>query len=80
VLTTTNHEASYTAPLDLTTGSATIRSSPKVRWAIYGHTHQVGRYQVGPITAYGTPLGYPRERRGIEAEALIQSRIGWIEL
>ncbi|MBK6683536.1 MAG: metallophosphoesterase [Deltaproteobacteria bacterium] len=57
-----------------------IRSSDKVRWAIYGHTHQVGRYQLGPITAYGTPLGYPRERRGLDAEALLKSRIGWIEL
>jgi len=31
VLTTTNHEASYTASHDLTPGSATIRISPKVR-------------------------------------------------
>lgn len=56
-----------------------IRRSPKVRWSIYGHTHQVGRYQVGPVVAYGTPLGYPRERRGLSDEALLESRIGWIQ-
>ena len=58
----------------------TIRSSSKVSTAVYGHTHMVGRYDLDGLLAYGTPLGYPRERRGLPPDELATSRIGWIDV
>ena len=58
----------------------TIRRSPKVRTVVYGHTHVVGRHELDGLLAYGTPLGYPRERRGLPADQLADTRIGWIDI
>lgn len=58
---------------------AAIRKSPKVRTAVYGHTHVVGRYELGDLVAYGTPLGYPRERRGLSPDQVAETRVGWID-
>ena len=58
----------------------TIRQSSKVRTAVYGHTHVVGRYELDGLLAYGTPLGYPRERRGLPQGQLAETRIGWIDV
>lgn len=55
-----------------------IKSSSKVKTAVYGHTHFVGEHEVGAIRVYGTPLGYPRERKGLSEEEIIRTRIGWI--
>jgi predicted phosphohydrolase len=55
-----------------------IKSSHKVKTAVYGHTHVVGEHAVGDIRVYGTPLGYPRERRGLTDEEIVKTRIGWI--
>lgn len=57
----------------------TILSSPKMRVAIYGHTHTVGEHQVAGLRVFGTPLGYPRERVGLSPEEVVRTRIGWIE-
>lgn len=57
-----------------------IRCSHKVTTAVYGHTHVVGRYDLDGLVAYGTPLGYPRERRGLPDSQLASTRIGWIEI
>jgi predicted phosphohydrolase len=57
-----------------------IRSSAKVRSAVYGHTHNPGRFVVDGVHVLGTPLGYPMERRGQSKDDLIRTRIGWIEL
>lgn len=57
-----------------------ISSGEKVRVAIHGHTHIIGEAMIGPIRVYGTALGYPRERHGVDAAALIDTRIGWIDL
>jgi putative phosphoesterase len=57
-----------------------IKSSNKVRWSIYGHTHRVGAHDIGGVRSYGTPLGYPRERKGITEAELLETRIGWIEV
>lgn len=57
-----------------------IKSSDKVRCAIYGHTHMVGDFDVDGLRVYGTPLGYPRERKGIEIGDVPKTRIGWIEI
>jgi predicted phosphohydrolase len=55
-----------------------IKGAPKVKTAVYGHTHFVGEHAVGSIRVYGTPLGYPRERRGLSEEDIVRTRIGWI--
>lgn len=55
-----------------------IRSVPKVKTVVYGHTHVVGEHAVGEIRVFGTPLGYPRERRGLSEEDILRTRIGWI--
>lgn len=55
-----------------------IQSGEKVTTVIYGHTHVVREHQVGKLRVYGTPLGYPRERKGLSVEEIIKSRIGWI--
>jgi 3',5'-cyclic AMP phosphodiesterase CpdA len=55
-----------------------IKSSPKVRNAVYGHSHVVGEHAIGDIRVYGTPLGYPRERLGLSEEDVLKTRIGWI--
>jgi Icc-related predicted phosphoesterase len=58
-----------------------IRRGTKVRAAIYGHTHVLGRKVVGGIPVYGTPLGYPHEReRFTPGDDITQTRIGWLEL
>lgn len=57
-----------------------VRSSRKVRAAIYGHTHRPGAFEVGGIRVHGTPLGYPRERRKLDPETIPERAIGWIEL
>lgn len=57
-----------------------IKSSPKVITAVYGHTHIVGEHSVGGLRVYGAPLGYPRERKGLEADEVVRTRIGWIRL
>ena len=57
----------------------TIIGSAKVRTAVYGHTHLIGSFDVRGIRVFGTALGYPRERRGLDDEALARTRIGWIE-
>lgn len=57
-----------------------IKSSPKVRHAIYGHTHIVGDHDVDGVRVFGTALGYPRERHGIDDEGLKRTRVGWIAL
>lgn len=57
-----------------------IRAAPKVRAAIYGHTHVGGDVEIDGLRVYGTPLGYPRERIGVGQDELVRTRIGWIEL
>lgn len=57
-----------------------IDKHSKVRHVIYGHTHTVGDTMVGPRRVFGTPLGYPRERKGLSEEEILRTRIGWIEL
>ncbi len=57
-----------------------IKSSKKVAAAVYGHTHRVGAFEVGGLRVYGTPLGYPRERKGVSELEMLQTRIGWLEL
>lgn len=57
-----------------------IKKSKKVRAHIYGHTHRPGRFRVDSIEAYGTPLGYPRERKGVDPQVLPERAIGWLTL
>jgi predicted phosphodiesterase len=57
-----------------------IQGAPKVRAAIYGHTHIVGDHRIDDLRVFGTPLGYPRERKGMSLDDVIRSRIGWIEI
>lgn len=57
-----------------------VKTSKKVRAAIYGHTHRPGRFEVGTVQVYGTPLGYPRERKGVDPEALPERAIGWLDV
>ena len=40
----------------------------------------VGSHEVSGLRVYGTPMGYPRERKGLDDKALVETRIGWIEL
>ena len=57
-----------------------IAGAQKVRAALYGHTHVIGDYDVDGLRVYGTPLGYPRERKGLDEDDILETRIGWIEL
>jgi len=57
-----------------------IDQHSKVEHVIYGHTHALGDHRVGVRRVFGTPLGYPRERKGISDEEVLRTRIGWIEL
>lgn len=57
-----------------------IQSAKKARVAIYGHTHLVGETNIAELRVYGTPLGYPRERKGLSLEEVLKTRIGWIDL
>lgn len=57
-----------------------IDAHPKVGHVIYGHTHTPRDFHVGSRRVFGTPLGYPRERKGRSDEEVIRTRIGWIEL
>jgi len=57
-----------------------IASGTKVRAAIHGHTHITGEAIVDGLRVYGTALGYPRERHGLDDAGVLASRIGWIDL
>jgi predicted phosphodiesterase len=57
-----------------------IEKHSKVGHVIYGHTHALGEYRVGARRVFGTPLGYPRERKGVSDDEILRTRIGWIEL
>ncbi len=57
-----------------------IQSASKAKVAIYGHTHLVGETNIDDLRVYGTPLGYPRERKGLSLEEVLRTRIGWIEI
>lgn len=57
-----------------------IRGAKKPKVAIYGHTHLVGETNIDHLRVYGTPLGYPRERKGLSLEEVLRTRIGWVEL
>lgn len=57
-----------------------IDKHSKVGHVIYGHTHTLGDRRLGSRRVFGTPLGYPRERRNLSEEEILQTRIGWIEL
>jgi 3',5'-cyclic AMP phosphodiesterase CpdA len=59
---------------------AAMRAHPKVRHAVHGHTHAVTRHDLGGLVVHGTALGYPRERGAMSDEALVATRVGWIEL
>lgn len=60
-------------------GEVILRAS-KVSHVVYGHTHRRGRFELEGRTVYGTPLGYPRERVGLDEAGIIRACIGWIEL
>lgn len=57
----------------------TIEAFSKVRWVVYGHTHVLGAFERNGRRVYGTPLGYPRERKGLSLEEVLETRIGWID-
>ena len=57
-----------------------IDKHPKISHVIYGHTHTLGDRQIGKRRVFGTPLGYPRERKGLSERQVLQTRIGWIDL
>lgn len=57
-----------------------ILAEPKVRASIFGHSHVLRSEVIAGRRVYGTALGYPRERRGVEPEEIVRTRIGWIEL
>ncbi|MBT8467439.1 MAG: metallophosphoesterase [Deltaproteobacteria bacterium] len=57
-----------------------IDKHSKVGHVIYGHTHALGEYRVGTRRVFGTPLAYPRERKGVSEDEILRTRIGWIEL
>ena len=57
-----------------------IQSSPKVRAAVYGHTHRPQRLTIGRVEVFGTPLGYPRDRKKIDPSTLGEHAVGWVEL
>ncbi|MGF1508491.1 MAG: metallophosphoesterase [Myxococcota bacterium] len=57
-----------------------IRRCPKVRAAVYGHTHEPGQFVVDGIRVVGSPLGYPMERRGKSVQEIAKSRVAWIDL
>jgi predicted phosphodiesterase len=57
-----------------------IDKHAKVDHVIYGHTHTLGDRVIGKRRVFGTPLGYPRERKGVSEQEVLRTRIGWIEL
>ncbi|MEM7678428.1 MAG: hypothetical protein AAF449_20750, partial [Myxococcota bacterium] len=57
-----------------------IQACRKAKYAVYGHSHIPGRHDIDGLVAYGTPLGYPRERRGLTDAQLAETRVGWIDL
>lgn len=69
----------FNAYMGSTRLGAAIDDAKKVRVAVYGHTHIVGGFEIGGRRVYGTPLGYPRERKGIDETELLSTRIGWID-
>lgn len=61
-------------------GRVIMAHRAKVRTVLYGHSHVVAEQQIDGLRVYGTALGYPRERKGMDLEAIVRSRIGWIEI
>ncbi len=57
-----------------------IMGADKVSHVVYGHTHRRGRFELEGRTIYGTPLGYPRERAGLDEHGMVQACVGWIDL
>lgn len=57
-----------------------ILAARKVGHVVYGHTHRGRSFEVEGRRVHGTPLGYPRERQGVDEQQMLQTRIGWIEL
>jgi hypothetical protein len=56
-----------------------IRGGRRVTHAVYGHTHRGRAFSFPGLSVHGTPLGYPRERAGVDDRQLLETRIGWIE-
>lgn len=61
-------------------GRTILAHSAKLHTVVYGHSHIVAEHHIAGHRVYGTALGYPRERKGLDVEAIVRSRIGWIEL
>lgn len=59
-------------------GRIILAHRAKVRAVVYGHSHIVGEHHIEGLRVYGTALGYPRERKGMDVESIVRSRIGWI--
>jgi predicted phosphodiesterase len=57
-----------------------IDKHSKIGHVIYGHTHTLGDCRLGSRRVFGTPLGYPRERKDLSEKEIRRTRIGWIEL
>jgi 3',5'-cyclic AMP phosphodiesterase CpdA len=57
-----------------------ILKAKKVTHAVYGHTHRRARTEIEDRIVYGTPLGYPGERKGLSESETIKACIGWIDL
>lgn len=61
-------------------GQTIMASREKVRAVVYGHSHIVSEHDIDGLRVYGTALGYPRERKGLDVDAIVRSRIGWITI
>ncbi len=57
-----------------------IRSSKKVKSAIYGHIHRPHQTTISGIEVKARPLGYPRDRNGMSVEEMVKNSIAWIEI
>jgi len=56
-----------------------IARTPKVKNVVFGHSHIVAEHQIEGRRVYGTALGYPRERRGLDLDRVVATRIGFID-